>query len=237
MQGDRRLAGARTAADQRRARRGCADGAVLLMLDGGHDVPHHGGRAPGQRGQQRAVADHPHALGHRAGLQQVVLDRDDGRPAAADHPATHDAHPGLRRGLVERRRGRRAPVHHQRLEPLVPQTEPADVPGDAAVEVEPAEDQAVVLAVQCTESASRLEDHHVPLVQATLVAHRGPGMAVGADRGRVRLDGLQPGVHAIDVPLLPREFKADVGRCFSQPKAPEVTAGRAAGRMFSRGGQ
>jgi hypothetical protein len=227
VQGYRRLPGARTAADQRRAGRRRADRLVLLALDRGDDVAHGPAGAAGQRGQQRAVADHPHALGDRAGREQVVLDPHHPRASGADDPAPHDVHPHLGGRLVERRRRRCAPVHHERLELFVPQAEAADVADLPVVEVQPAEDQAVVLGVERTHPPGRLVDQHVALVQSTHVAELGPAVPVRGDGGGVRPDRLQPRVHAIHVVLLQGNLGQGHGRRTGQPGAPAVVAGRA----------
>ena len=59
VQRDLGLAGAGPAGDERDAAGGRADGLVLLPLDGGDDVAHERTPGPAQRGEQRALTEHP----------------------------------------------------------------------------------------------------------------------------------------------------------------------------------
>ena len=234
MQGDDRLAGAGAAGDLGDAARGGADRLVLVGLDRRDDVAHPPRPAPGQGGQQRAVAEDHEILG-RLGREQVVLDADDLLAAAAQDAAAHDAVGLHRRRAVEGGGGRGAPVDDERFVFVVAHPESADVAdlalglgrrllvllravaaarGDRVVEVEPPEDEALVLTVEGVLSASGGEDEGVALEEPgdLLVAH--VAGAVGAparhpldlDEGRSGARLLELGVDPVDVRLLAREL-------------------------------
>ena len=118
VQGDGRLAGARTALHDERAAQLGADDRVLLALDRRDDVAHPAGAARGQPGQQRTLAGQPAqpcvgVPGQQVEVEHLVLDARDGAPARDHVPATHDAVGVRGGGPVERLRGRRAPVGEQ----------------------------------------------------------------------------------------------------------------------------
>ena len=167
MQGDDGLAGARAAGDLGDATGGGPDRLVLVALDGGDDVAHLGATAAGQGGEQGAVADDDEVVG-RLGDHEVVLDADDVGALAAQHPAAQDAHRLDGGGAVEGSGGGRAPVDDERLVVVVAHAEPADVAGLAlgvplvpsesgVVEVEAAEDQALVLGVEVERRRAALK--------------------------------------------------------------------------------
>jgi hypothetical protein len=178
VQRHRRLAGARPAGHDRHAGCGRADRLVLLALDGGDDVAHAVPGRLGQAGQQRAVADHPHVRRCRVGVEQVVLDADDPLAAGLDHPAAYHAERLGRGGPVEGGGRGRPPVDHQGLRVRVADAHPAHVVGGPAVEVEPAEDQALVLGVEGTPAPGRVVDHGVPLDQGAERADAGQLVAL-----------------------------------------------------------
>ena len=128
VQRHRGLAGARAALDERHPARRRPDGLVLLLLDRGHDVAHAVALGPGQRGQQRAVADHRHRV-RGVDVEQVVLDVEHLGSAAPDDPAAHHVHRLLGGGLVERGGPGGPPVDDQRVVLDVAQPQPSDVAG------------------------------------------------------------------------------------------------------------
>jgi hypothetical protein len=226
VEGDHRLAGAGSTGDLGDPARRCPDGLVLVALDRRDDVAHLPATAAGQRRHERTVADDDDVV--RGGRDhEVVLHPHDPRTAAAQHPAPHDAHRVDRRGPVERRCRRGTPVDDERLVVVVAHPEApdvADVPLVGArllgAEVEPAEDQPLVLGVDHGASAGSGIDESVALEQpghllvADITGAVGatPGEAVGLDVGGSpgRLGEL--GVDPVDVVLLAGDLGLDVRR-------------------------
>ena len=199
-------------------------------------------RAAGQRGDQRAVAEHDDVVG-RLGHHQVVLGADHGGALAAQHPAAQHAHRVDRGGPVEGGCRRRAPVDDERLVVVVAHPEPADVAHLALVggrvlvaEVEPAEDQALVLLVDHRAAPGGGVDQGVALEEPghLLVAHvaRAGGAAarhpVGLDVGGAAAGLLELGVDPVDVVLLQRQLAGDVGGGLGQAR---VRGGHGAGLL------
>ena len=169
--------------------------------------------------------------GGRLGDHEVVLDADDVGPLAAQDAAAQDAHRFDGGRAVERRRSGRSPVDDQRLVVVVTDAEPADVADLAlrvaldvglrrVVDVEAAEDQPLVLALQGVAPARSVEDQGVALEQPgqLLVASgthpvRTPaGEAVGLDETGAgpRLDQLR--VDEVHVGLFDGDLVSDEGR-------------------------
>ncbi len=225
VQGDDGLARARPAGDLGDAPGGGPDGLVLVPLDRRDDVAHLPAAAAGEGGHQGAVADDDDVV-RRLRHHEVVLDPDDTRPAAAQHASAHDAHRVDGRRPVEGRRRRRPPVDDERLVVVVAHPEPADVPhlalgrgGVLLAEVEPAEDEPLVLRVDHRPAPGGGEDEGVALEEPghLLVAHvtgavgAAAGHAVGLDVAGAQRRLLQLGVDAVDVRLLGRDLPRDVG--------------------------
>ena len=193
MQGDDGLAGARAAGDLGDAAGGRPDRLVLVawMVATMSRM-----RAPRVRVSAAISAPSPtttRSVG-RLGDHQVVLDADDVGALAAQHPAAEHAHRLDRGGAVERRGGRRAPVDDQRLVVVVAHAEPADVAhlalggavavGHVVVEVEPAEDQAFVLALQGVAAPGGVEHQGVALEQPGELLVADVAGAVGTPAGQ-----------------------------------------------------
>ena len=71
-----------------------------------------------------------------------------------------------------------------------------------SVQVEPAEDQSLVLGVEGAQPLRRVVDHRVALDQRAGRAGAGQPVALALHPLRLRAQRLHPGVHAIDVALL-----------------------------------
>ena len=233
MERDDGLAGAGAAGDLGDAARGGPDRLVLVALDGGDDVAHLAAAAAGERRDQRAVAEHHDVVGS-LGHHQVVLGADHGGALAAQHPAAQHAHRVDRGGPVEGGCRRRAPVDDERLVVVVAHPEPADVAhlallggGVLVTEVEPAEDQALVLLVDHRAAPGGGVDQRVALEEAghLLVTHvaGAAGAAarhpVGLDVGGAAAGLLELGVDPVDVGLLQRQLTGDVGGGLGQTRA------------------
>ena len=169
MQADHRLAGPGSAGNHRHPGGGGPDRLVLLGLDGGHDVAHL--VAPGSRqgGHQGALADHHELRRGRGRVQQVVFDAYHQVVAATQDPAPNHLHRLGRGGPVERFSGAGPPVDHQRLEVVVANPEPADVAGTVVGEVEPPEDQSLMLGIQDRKPPSRLVGEGIAFEQGGAV--------------------------------------------------------------------
>ena len=201
------------------------DRLVLVALDGGDDVAHLPAAAAGQGGDQGAVAEHDDVVG-RLGHHQVVLGADDGGALAAQHPAAQHAHRVDRGGAVEGGGRGRAPVDDERLVVVVAHPEPADVAHLALVggrllvaEVEPAEDQALVLLVDhraapgggVDEGVALEEPGHLLVADVTGAGGAAARHPVGLDVGGATAGLLELGVDPVDVGLLERQLAGDVG--------------------------
>ncbi len=217
MQGHLRLAGAGTAGDEGDTVGGRADRLVLLALDGGDDVAHVLAAFPGQRSEQRALTDH--AIDILLG-QDLVIERDHLGTFAGDDASTIHAERFAGGGAVERRGSRRTPVHHQRLPVLVANTEPADAVGVAVVEVQPAEDDALLLTVQIGHLGGSAQDHGVAFDQAGQRAGGGAPVSLYRQFPRLRAHDLQAGVDLVDDLL----FDGNLLCCHFGHDAPRLVA-------------
>ncbi len=92
MQGGDGLAGPRAALDHQDPGQTGADDPVLFGLDGGDDVAHPSGTAPGERGHQRGLADELTAvpLGQTVGVEHLVVQSDHTAMAYPQVPAADD---------------------------------------------------------------------------------------------------------------------------------------------------
>ena len=155
---------------------------------------------------QGAVADHldagvPSALGG-VHIEQVVLDVEHLGTAAADDAPADDTHGLLRRRLIEGGRAGRPPVDHQRLVVGVPQPQPSNVADLAVGEIQPSEDQALVLRVQCPQPHRRVVDHRVALHERSRRPRAGEPITLPMGPLGLLAQRRQPRVHAVDVALL-----------------------------------
>ncbi len=146
VQRDHGLTGARPALDDEDPTLVRADDPILLGLNGLDDVAHPAGACGVEGGEQRRLADQLVGGAELGELEDVVVEAGHLAAPRRDVPAPTDAEarrPGRR---VERPGGRGPPVDQQGLvvRVLVEDAHPADVAPLAAVEVEPAEAQAVL---------------------------------------------------------------------------------------------
>ena len=209
MQGDGGLAGAGAALhDQHPLVRG-ADDAVLLGLDGLHDVAHAAGAGGVEGGQQDGVAGGVlvSGAGLVAEVEDLVVQGGDAAAVGGEVPAAAQAHRGVAGGEVEGAGDVGAPVDQDRgaFGVVLPQPDPADVVDAAVGEVEPAEAERAVDGVQRGQQPRALGDEDVPL-QAGLHG----GVALG-ERVRDRPLGrtaqsVHAGIQPVDEFLLAPQF-------------------------------
>ena len=202
------LAGAGAAGDRHDALARCADRLVLLGLDGRDDRVHRPVAGPGELRHERALADDRQV---RLGLvvEQLVLDAHDRAVQRAQHATAYDAQRGRRGGLVEHAGSRRAPVDEQHVALGVAYADAADVARqgvDRRVEVEAAEDQALVGGVELGDALGGLEDHRVALDEAALVLQPAAVAPLGGQRAGVDHRRLELDVDLVDVLLLSRDL-------------------------------
>lgn len=198
VQRDGGLAGAGTALDdQHTAVRG-ADDAVLVGLDGLHDVAHAAGARGVQRGQQHGVARRVLVTG--AGLvaevEDLVVQRGDPAAVAGDVPAAAQTHRGVAGRQVEGAGHVGPPVDEDRrpLRVVRAQADPADVVAVPGGQVDPAEAEGAVHRVERGEQSRALGDQDVPLQLGLLrgaplgerVRHRHLGVAAQRVHARVQ---------------------------------------------------
>ncbi len=197
VQGDGRLAGARTALHHHDAAVRGADDAVLVGLDGLHDVAHPAGAGRVERGEQHGVARRVLVAG--AGLvaevEDLVVQVGDLPAVGGDVPPAPQAHRGVAGGQVEGAGDVGAPVDQDggALGVVGAQPDPADVVGDARGEVDPAEAQGAVHRVQRGEQPGAFGDEDVPLESglhgrvALREGVRDGGLGVAAQRVHARV--------------------------------------------------
>ena len=127
---------------------------------------------------------------------------------AAQHPAPYDALGVGRRGLVEHRSGGGPPVDEQGVAVLVAQPDPTDVARrlGRVLQVETAEDQALVGRVERRDPPGRLEDHRVALDQPALVPEPRPAVTLTGQRLGGPGRHLELAVDPVDKPLLGRDL-------------------------------
>ena len=208
VQGDGGLAGAGTALDHQRTGQRRPDDRVLLGLDGGDDVAHPSRSAGGQRREQGALpGEHGEiAVVQPVEVQHLVLDAGDG-PAAGDQVAAPDHAVGPRGGrAVEGLRGRRAPVREQRGVLVVGEPDPPDVARRAVRQVEPAEGEALLDAVELGQAILVQGRERVPLgavlrrAGRTVASHVGEACrGLGAQRVQARVVGVDGGLLDVDL--------------------------------------
>lgn len=116
MQRDGRLAGAGPALDDEDAPVRGPDDAVLLGLDGPHDVAHASGARGIERREQHGVAVRILEAGAVAvpEIENLVMELGDRAAFGGDVPASAQTHRRVPRGEIERTRHRRTPVDQNR---------------------------------------------------------------------------------------------------------------------------
>jgi hypothetical protein len=167
VQGHRGLAGPGAALDDQHPVVRGADDAVLVGLDGAHDVTHPAGAGLVERRQQHRVAGRVLVTG-AGGVSQVedlVVHRGDLAALAGDVPPTAQSHRGVAGGEVERPGHVRPPVDQQRgaLGVVLPEADASDVVGHAVGQVDAAEAERALHRVQRGEQPGAFGDQDVPL--------------------------------------------------------------------------
>ncbi len=151
MERDGGLACTRTALNDDDAGQRRSDDAVLLGLDGSHDVRHLAG-SPGVEGcQQRPLALERVSIREHGGVEHIVFNGNDVPPRQNEVAPAPDAHPLEGGRLVEGACLRCPPVDHELLQVLGGKTDPADVALLSAVQVQAPEHQPVIHRVQLRE--------------------------------------------------------------------------------------
>ncbi len=178
VQGDRRLAGARPSLDHEDAPVRRADDAVLLGLDGPHDVAHAAGAGRAQGGEQHGVPARVLEAGAFAvpQVQDLVVQLGHRAALGGEVPAPAQPHGRVPRGEIEGPGHRGAPVDEQGrvVGVVLTNTDPADVVRGTVAKIDTTEAQRAVHRVQGGEQAGTLGDEHIafePGLQA--VPHRG----------------------------------------------------------------
>ncbi len=209
MQGDGGLAGAGAALhDEDAAVRG-ADDAVLLGLDGLHDVVHAAGAGGVEGGEQHGVrvgALVAGALGVGEVEDLVVQGRDVTSPGG-DVAAPAQAHGVVAGGEVEGARHVGPPVEDEgrAVGVVLPDSDPADVVVPAVGELQPAETQTVLSGVQCGKQTRLLGDEHIAL-QPCLKPASGPGQRLLHGTFGLVAQAVEARVEPVDEFLLMTEF-------------------------------
>ncbi len=166
VQGDGGLAGARSALDDEDALVRGADDAVLLGLDGLHDVGHPAGAGGAERGEEDGVAVGVLVAGAPlvAEVEDLVVQGGDGTPLGGEVAAAPQPHRGVAGGQVEGARDRCPPVDEDggALGVLLPDSDTADVPADTVPEIQPPETEPGIHGVQRRRGHPVLGDRHIP---------------------------------------------------------------------------
>lgn len=209
VQRDGRLAGAGTALDDEDTAVRGADDAVLLRLDGPHDVTHPAGPGGIQRGQQHGVAVAVLETGAVVvpEVQDLVMELGDRTPLGRDVPTPPEPHRHMPGGEIEGPGDRRAPVDQKRRVLGVVRTDPdaADMVRGAVGEIDAPETERAVHRVQRGEQTRPLRDEHIAFE---------PGLQPVPDRRQRLLDMLgrdptqlvDPRVDTVDEFLLFPQF-------------------------------
>ncbi|GHG75391.1 hypothetical protein GCM10018980_72850 [Streptomyces capoamus] len=209
VQGDRGLAGAGAALHDQHAPVRRPDDAVLVGLDGLHDVAHPAGAGRVQGGQQDGVAAGvlvPGA-GGVAEVEDLVVQGGDGTALGGDVPAAAQAHRGVAGGQVEGTGDVGPPVDEDRgvLGVVLAQPDPADVVLGAVGEVDAAEAERAVHGVQRGEQSGALGDQDVPL-QPGLHGLVALGEGVGDGGFGLAAQHVHARVQSVDEFLLAPDF-------------------------------
>ncbi|CAM5461672.1 hypothetical protein SGRIM128S_00832 [Streptomyces griseomycini] len=209
VQGDGGLASAGPALDHHDPAVRGADDAVLVGLDGAHDVAHATGARGVERGEQHGVTGRVLVAG--AGLvveiEDLVVQGGDPAALGGDVPAAPEAHRGVAGGQVERAGDVGAPVDEDggALGVVGAQADAADVVGGAGGEVDPAEAEGAVHRVQGGEQPGPLGDEDVPL-QPGLHGRVPLGERVRDGHLGVAAQGVHACVQPVDEFLFPAQF-------------------------------
>ncbi|RPK85316.1 hypothetical protein EES47_22425 [Streptomyces sp. ADI98-12] len=216
VQGDGGLAGAGAALDDEDALVRGADDAVLLRLDGLHDVGHPAGAGGAERGEQDGVAVGVLVAGAPlvAQVEDLVVQRGDRAALGGEVAAPAQPHRGVAGGQVEGPGDRCPPVDEDRsaFGVLLPDSDTADVPAGPVPEIQPAETEPGIHGVQRRRGQPVLGDRHVPFE---------PGLLPRGDLRQRRSDGVvlsgatgvEEGVQVGDEGLLRPQFRVVPALC------------------------
>lgn len=185
VQRDRGLPGARAALDDEDTAVRRADDAVLLRLDGPHDVGHAAGARGVHRGQQDGVAARVLETGALVVLdvEDLVVQLGDRAALGGDVAAPAQTHRGVVGREIEGTGDRGAPVDQQRrvLGVVLADSDTADMVRGAVREIDAAETERTVDRVQRGQQTRALGDQNIAFE---------PGLLPGADRRQGVLDLL-----------------------------------------------
>ncbi len=208
MQGDGGLACARAALHDQHAGDLRADDAVLLRLDGRHDVGHSTGALGSEGGQQRALAlQFGLLVRQECRVEHLVFDADDVAALGREVAAGSGAQRGCRGRLVERARLGHTPVEQDRLLVGIPEADAADVAMHAAEQFEATEGQPVLDLAELGDAILVQPGERIPL---------GASLVGAADRAALHTlellagvvaQGVEPRIEAVNVVA----FAVDLG--------------------------
>ncbi len=194
VQGDGGLAGAGSALDDHDAPVRGADDAVLVGLDGAHDVAHAAGAGGVEGGEQHGVAGGVLVAGAGvvAQVEDLVVQVGDAAALGGDVPAAAQPHRGVAGGQVERAGDVGPPVDEDRgaLVVVGAQADAPDVMGLPGGQVDTAEAEGAVHRVQRGEQPGALGDQDVPFQPG--LPGCGPGRGRPPHRPRRRPSGRPP---------------------------------------------
>lgn len=211
VQRDSGLPGAGAALDDENTAVRGPDDAVLLGLDGPHDVAHASGARGIERREQHGVAVRVLETGAVVvpEIEDLVMELGDRAALGGDVASSAQAHRSVPRGEVEGTRHRRTPVdqHGRVVGVVLTDPDPADMVREPVGAVDAAETQRPVHRVERREQPRPLRDEDVPL-QPRLLARADRRQRVLDTLGRHPAQCVDPGVEAIDEFLLFPQFVA-----------------------------
>ena len=186
VQRDRRLAGAGAALDDEDAAVRGADDAVLLRLDGPHDVAHAAGAGGAQRGEQHGVTARVLEAGALVvpQVEDLVVQLGDRAALGGEVSAPAQPHRRMPGGEIEGAGDRCPPVDQKGrvLGVVLTNSDTADMVRGAVAEIDPAEAQRTVHRIQGGQQAGALGDEHITFE---------PGLQAVPHRGQRVLDALR----------------------------------------------
>lgn len=185
VQRHRRLAGTGTALDDEHTAVRGADDAVLLRLDGPHDVAHAAGAGGVHGGEQHRIAARVLETGALAVLdvEDLVVQLGDDAAVGGDVSAPAQTHRHVTGGEIEGAGDRRTPVDQKgRMRGVVlADSDTADMVRGAVGEIDAAETQRAVHRIQSGQQTRAFGDEHVAFET---------GLQSGPDRRQRVLDVL-----------------------------------------------
>lgn len=211
VQRDGGLSGAGTALDDEDTAVRGPDDAVLLGLDGPHDVAH----APGARGVERREQHGVTVRILESGavpvpeIQDLVMELGDRAALGGDVPTPTQPHRRVPGGEIEGTRHRRTPVDQNRsvLGVVLTDPDPADMVREPVGAVDATEAQGPVDRVERGEQPRALRDQDVAL-QPRLLSRTDRRQRALDTVGRHAAQGVDPGMEPVDEFLLFPQFVA-----------------------------